>query len=334
MLLDDLGFDVIVGFDRMYRTSRLTEIPAHVPGATRVEVWDRQGATLALAGGTQRSVSLWGVPSGSKIFAPRIVSGRELLPDDGHAILLNSKIGADEGIRVGDQITMTVGSQESTWSVVGLVLNVNNQQRDNFVPLDALSQETGNVNRGALVMVTSKRQDSGNQQTLMRDLRDAYTDQRVEVAYVQSASEIREQNQMQFNIITYLMLSMATLAAIVGSLSLMGTMSINVVERRREIGMMRAIGATSSNVAGLVVAEGVLLGTLSWLIAAPLSYPGSRLFSRLVGDTLMQLPLDFSYSVGGMALWLLIVVVLSALASLWPALRATRVSVREALAYE
>ena len=46
------------------------------------------------------------------------------------------------------------------------------------------------------------------------------------------------------------------------------------------------------------------------------------------------MPLDFRYSVGGLVLWLVIVTVLSAIASLWPALRATQVSVRETLAYE
>jgi putative ABC transport system permease protein len=58
------------------------------------------------------------------------------------------------------------------------------------------------------------------------------------------------------------------------------------------------------------------------------------LFSDLIGQALLEMPLQFVYSAGGMVLWLLIVVVLSALASLWPALQATRVSVREALAYE
>jgi ABC-type lipoprotein release transport system permease subunit len=48
----------------------------------------------------------------------------------------------------------------------------------------------------------------------------------------------------------------------------------------------------------------------------------------------MNIPLDFSYSVVGVVLWLVIVALLSALASLWPAQRATRVSVRQALAYE
>jgi putative ABC transport system permease protein len=119
----------------------------------------------------------------------------------------------------------------------------------------------------------------------------------------------------------------------VGSIGLMGTMSINVVERTREIGVMRATGATSAAIAGVFVTEGVLLGVLSWLIAVPFSHPGGRLFSDLVGQT-MHLPFDYSYSVVGVVAWLVIVIALSTLASLWPALRATRVSVREALAYE
>lgn len=131
-----------------------------------------------------------------------------------------------------------------------------------------------------------------------------------------------------------LMLAMALLAAVVGSIGLMGTMSINVVERGREIGVMRAIGATSPAIARLFVIEGVLIGMLSWLLAWPLSSPGALAFSNAVGQTVMHLPLDFAFSVNGVIIWPGLVLVLSALASLWPALRATRVSVREALAYE
>jgi len=114
---------------------------------------------------------------------------------------------------------------------------------------------------------------------------------------------------------------------------MMSTMSINVIERGREIGVMRSTGATSTAIAGIFVAEGVLVGVLSWLIAAPLSYPGARLFSHAVGSA-FELPVDFSYPISGLVGRLVIVIVLSALASLWPALNATKVSVREALAYE
>ena len=73
---------------------------------------------------------------------------------------------------------------------------------------------------------------------------------------------------------------------------------------------------------------------LSWLFALPLSYPATRVFSDAVGNAALGTPLDFHYSVTGVILWLAIVLVLSAFASLWPALGAARVSVREALMYE
>ncbi|MDY7077530.1 MAG: FtsX-like permease family protein, partial [Chloroflexota bacterium] len=334
VLLDDLGFDVLVVFGRLYRETPLVEVAERVPGVTRVEVWDQRRAQLALTDNEEREVYLWGVPSDSQMFNPRIITGRALLPDDDRAILLNSKIAADEGLQVGDEIKLTVGERELTWTVVGLILNVNNLQRDNFVPFDALTRATGSVNRGPLVMVASDKHDSATQQRLIRDLRDAYTARRIETVVLQSADEVRQINQSVFNVITILMLAMAVLAAVVGSVGLMSTMSINVVERGREIGVMRAIGASSATVIGIFVAEGVLVGVLSWLLAVPLSYPGARLFNNMVSSTLFQIPLDFDYSFGGMVGWLAIVVVLSALASLWPALSATQVSVREALAYE
>jgi putative ABC transport system permease protein len=334
VLLGDFGFDVLVVFDRPHRATRLLEATTSVDGVARAEVWDVQWGTVALKNGEDIEGQLWAVPDNSQMFDPRIVSGRPLRPDDGRAILLNSKIASDHDIQVGDTVTVTVSEEELTWTVVGLILNVNNLQRDNFVPFDTLAQEIGNANRGAFVMMATDQQDPETTERIIRDLRAVYQAQRLKPVGFQSGAELRAQTKGQFDMITNLMLVMAVLAAVVGAVGLMTTMSINVVERGREIGVMRAIGATSAAILGVFIVEGVLVGVLSWLLAVPLSYPGARVFSDLVGDTLLEMPLDFQYSVRGVALWLAAVVILSALASLWPALRATQVSVREALAYE
>jgi putative ABC transport system permease protein len=182
--------------------------------------------------------------------------------------------------------------------------------------------------------VMTEKHDAATHARLIEDLRETYAANRIKATYFQSAGELREQIGSQFDVIVYLMLAMAILAAIVGSMGLMSTMSINVVERGREIGVMRATGATSLAIAGIFVGEGLLLGLLSWLFSVPISYPGARAFSDVIGRELIEMALNFRFPMGAVVLWLLIVLMLSALASLWPALRATRVSVRESLAYE
>lgn len=331
ILIRDLGLDVWAVFSEPQRSEALIEIAQAVSGTKHAEVWDQRAARLKLASGEESEIYLMGVPSDSVLFTPRLVSGRGFIDTDDYAILLNNKIASDEGLKVGDQVEITLNRRTSKWTIVGLVLSVTNQQRDSFVPLPALARETGSVNRGTVVMLQSSRSD---EQQFMRDLRDAYGAERIKPAFLLSANEIRQQTQAQFDIILILLLVMAVLAAIVGSFGLMGNMSISVIERTKEIAVMRAIGASSSAIVGIFVSEGLLLGLLSWIIAVPLSYPGSRLFSDLVGAALFDVPLDFSYSVSGLIMWFVIVVVLSAFASLWPAMRAASLHVVEALRFE
>jgi putative ABC transport system permease protein len=333
-LLADFGHDVMVRFDRPQRAERLVGVAGDVSGVARAEVWSGAWASISLEEGGKRQAYLWGVPSDSAMFGPRIVAGRGFVPGDGRAILLNTKIAEDEGIGIGDQIELAVGEGESTWTVVGLVLNMHNNQRENFCPLDALAWEIGSVNRGNVLMVETDLHNLATQQRVARELDLALTAHRIDTDRVTSAIEERETERSMFQGLVGIMLAMAVMAAVVGSLGLASTMSINVVERAREIGVMRATGATSLAVAGIVVAEGLLVGVLSWLLAVPLSYPGALFLSNALGDSLIRIPLEFTYSMDGVGLWLLVVIVLSALASLWPALRATQVSVREALSYE
>jgi putative ABC transport system permease protein len=333
-VFEQMGNDISVYLDRPHRVSRLVEVAKSVDDVVGAEVWGYQGATFPLASGEEHQVALIGVPYGSVMFDPQIVSGRYLLPDDGRAVLVNQRLAEEEGIHVGDELELTIGQKESTWTVVGLSLSINSFSDDFFVPFDALAQEAGTVDRGTQVQVLSEHHDVESHRRLREALRDAYTARRIKVTGFWSAAEGREQNRTMFSTMIYTLMSMAVLTAAVGSIGLMSTMSTNVVERRREVGVMRAIGAPSLAIVFVFVGEGVLLGVLSWLLAVPLSIPSAHLFSEVIGNAVIHFPLDFAYSMDGVLLWLAIVVVLSTLASLWPSLQATKVSVREALAYE
>jgi putative ABC transport system permease protein len=107
-----------------------------------------------------------------------------------------------------------------------------------------------------------------------------------------------------------------------------------VLERTREIGVMRAIGASNASVRQIFIVEGNIIGILSWVLGVILAYPVSKLLSDAVGRQFLSTPLDYTFSMSGVLIWLVVVIVLSALASFLPAWNASRLTVREVLAYE
>jgi putative ABC transport system permease protein len=130
------------------------------------------------------------------------------------------------------------------------------------------------------------------------------------------------------------MLIMAGLIAAVGGLGLTSTMSLNVLERTREIGVMRAIGAADGDIQKIVITEGVVIGLLSWVLGVFFSIPITYALDYGVGVSIFQSPLDVIFSWAGSFVWLLGMILIAALASIAPALRASRLAVRETLVYE
>jgi putative ABC transport system permease protein len=154
------------------------------------------------------------------------------------------------------------------------------------------------------------------------------------VSDVEAGMVTREQSGQGVNILIVFLLVMALLTAFVGSIGLAGTMGMNVLERTREIGVMRAIGATDLTIIKSVVIEGVFIGLISWGLAWVLSYPISFLMLRIITTAMLSDPIALSFTLQGVFIWLGVVLMLSAIASVLPARSAARLTIREVLAYE
>jgi putative ABC transport system permease protein len=156
---------------------------------------------------------------------------------------------------------------------------------------------------------------------------------RVSVFGTSTTEEEKEYALFQFSTVTQMLLMLATLVAIVGGLGLMGSLSISVVERTREIGVMRAIGARSSTIINMFLLEGLAQGVVSWILSVPIAFVIAQPISRQLGQVMLKMDLDFYYNWIAALIWLGAVIVLAILASLWPARTATKISVRQSLSY-
>jgi putative ABC transport system permease protein len=333
--IDSLGFKVEIIFQRPVRDEEVQEIIAAQPNVEHVEMQLFEASTAYRGKDDVKGedIFLHGVQPDSQLIKLPVIQGRWLLPEDDHAAVLTTDMADKLGLQLGDPIWINLGSQKIEWIVVGTVFDVSYFQRNVYVSRRVYASEVGLTSRGTRAYIGTLPDDGATQLRVESQLREALNARGLRVSGTDTAEAQRIQANNTYGLIMMMLLTMAALIALVGAVGLTGTLSINVLERRREIGVMRAIGASTPTIARLFIGEGLLLGLLAWLIAIPLSIPVGQVFVAVIGQVL-NFPINYQFSWNGALQWLIIIVVLSILGSLLPAIRATRVSVRESLAYE
>ncbi len=327
--------DVQASFIRPYRTAQAERIARQLPDVTHVESWgDAMVYRMRPDGSEGPAIGLMAPPAMTRLFLPEVVEGRWLLPDDDNALVISADVRSVEpDLRVGQNLILKIGNRETAWRIVGVVrgmLGIPVLYADQ----QSLARATGNVGRTREVRIVTATHDPALQQQVAAALQDALEDAGLRVAVVQTRAEQREQSATLFNIIISFLLTMAVLLAVVGGLGLMGTMSLNVIERTREIGVMRAIGASNAALYRIVIGEGITIGLFSAVVGAALATPLGYMLSRGVGIAFFQVPLSYHFAFDGVALWLAAAVGIGALASLAPARAAAALTVRDTLTYD
>lgn len=331
-------YDIEMRLARPYRAEYLVQQVLQVPGVIRAEGWHGTKAYPVRPDGSEgESLNLYGMPATTDLLDLNIVRGRWLLPDDRNAIVLSSNFFSQEpGMQVGDDLVLKLDGQEYTWRIVGIsqefISPVN--PAIGYVTDSGYTHVVGGGGRVNELRIVTVHHDPAALAALTRAV-EAHAEKRnLAVRLVRSTDEDARILHERFNLLTTILSMMATLIGIVGGLGLMGTMSINVIERTKEIGVMRAIGASDGAIQQIVITEGVLIGLLSWAAGILISVPISRVMSAQFGIRLLDQPLSYTYAFYAVLLWLGIVTVVAAVASYLPARSAARLTVREVLAYE
>ena len=337
--LDYWQYDVDLDFSQEHRITQIEQEALQVPGVVAAESWGGANVRRLRPNAQEsRDYFVLAPPAQTQMIKPVVLEGRWLLPDDENAIVINTEVTKEEEkqnapIKVGDMLTFKIEGRESQWRVVGIVRGIMTGPII-YANYPYFARIVRNIGRGSGVQVKLNVHDANIQLATATALKDHFDAIGMRVRQTQTTNQLRQTLEFQFNIIVVFMTIMAVLLAVVGGLGLMGTMSINVLERSREIGVMRAIGASNWSVWQVFMVEGILIGTLSWFVGAAFAFPIGKVLSDTVGFAFMRAPLSFTFSVNGTLIWLAIVVGLSILASILPSWRAMRLSVREVLAYE
>jgi putative ABC transport system permease protein len=329
--------DINMSFGRYYRFDEVASIAENVPGVSSVEGWTEYPGTLISdkdAAGTQ--ILFVAPPSTSTLIDPVITSGRWLTTGDENAIVIgNHLINIFPDLKIGDWLTIKIDNKETKWHIVGTYSITGNVSPPLlYVNYEYLSRLVGAPGQVYSLRVLTDQHDAISQRRISDQLQALFEARGINIDSSQLAAEFSRDQKAQTDVLVYFMLVMAALIAVVGGLGLMGTMSINVLERTREIGVMRAIGASNLDIQSIVIVEGMVIGLISWGISILLAIPITGILCFGVGMAILTAPMPTVYGATGIIAWLIFTLVLATIASALPARRASRLTVRDTLAYE
>ncbi|MEM9777770.1 MAG: FtsX-like permease family protein, partial [Chloroflexota bacterium] len=324
--------DVQVQLNSPLRTSILEKKLADLPELEALEGWENSGARIVKTDGTEGiTIGISAIPVDSSMAQPVMTEGVWFNRPDSRQIVLNTKVlEFNPDLEVGGTITLNLHGKKDAWTIVGVSKG---QLRGPvaYVPYEMYSRNYGRVGKASQIVMTAAPGVSSAELAAAVD-----TDLRafgISVSSVTTVENDLDGLRFQFGIVTMLLTVMSVLITAVGGFGLVGTMGMNVMERIREIGVMRSIGADTRMILSIVVIEGLVIGLISWFLGAFLSYPIGQALGNSIGDLLMGSPLAHSFSVQGVVIWLIVVAALSSLASAMPAVQAARLEVRETLAH-
>ncbi|WP_161975207.1 ABC transporter permease [Tengunoibacter tsumagoiensis] len=290
------------------------------------------GDLIRVSGG---QANLVGLQADTQIYHVKLLEGRWLSQSDKQALVITDNFAQKAHVKVGDMLAISDGVNQAKWRIVGEVHDINQ-------------------GLGMLGTVFTRVEDVNALRGLPTDLTTGVmirTQDRSEVAVNRLAGHIDEHlgnaglapniltqqqnirmDQAQFQIIYGLFYAVAVIVALVGILGLFNTLSTSVLERRREIGILRSMGATSWHVGGIFWLEALTLALISWGIGVIIGVPCAYGFVTFISGVLI--PIGFTFQPFSFLVMLIVILIIATLASFTPVMHASRMKIVETLRYE
>ena len=277
------------------------------------------------------SLSVMAPPPDARLVHLPLLAGRWLAPGDRDAVVLNHMAMAQlPGLHLGDTVRLSIQGNSEPLRLVGVVQEIGSPAIA-YVTQRALSEIVG-TSGISMLRVASAARSGGERAELARELDDVLTSQGVAVASVAPLSELRTAIGDHIVVLLRSLVAMAVILGIVGSLGLASSMAVSVLERTRELAVMKVLGASNRRVTFELMREGLVMGVSSFPIALGLALPLTWLVDSIIGSLGFLAPLPLVFSPGAALAWFSIVVSVSLAATALPAHRAARQGLRDGLA--
>jgi len=287
--------------------------------------------------GEEKIVTIWGLDpkKAERTFADagglRILQGRFLQAGDRTNVVVGNKFHDDyydRPVHLGN----TIKIQEKKFTVVGIFMKSANREHDTkiFVDLDTIREVMDKP--GRISAMVARTNDGADVKTVVARITERLKKTHEEDEFVvMSSQQIIENLQSAFQMVQVVFGGIAAVSLIVGGVGIANTMIMNVLERTREIGILKATGASNSQVMKIFIVEAGIIGLIGGSIGIVLGYFVSKVINVVAAATLGPglLSTVVTWQMVGLALSFSLIV--GILSGIYPAYKAVQLDPVEAL---
>ena len=245
------------------------------------------------------------------------ISGDQTVLSEGRASDLRAGVGDSIEVEFpgGKKVSLEVGGIFEDTPVAGGIT----------FPLTVL-REAGIKRSDSSVSVTIA--DGADRGAVKKDLEDVVKD--LPILSVQDKVEFKELISSQVNLLLGMIYGLLGLAVIIAVIGIINTLGLSVLERTREIGLLRAVGLSRRKLRTMITLESVAIALLGAVLGLVLGLVIGVVLRKSLEDDLTELALPLD----NLVIFLVVAVIFGVLAAVVPAIRASRMKVLEAIATE
>lgn len=335
-LKNELRYDVQVVLSQPIPKEEALRPFESIENVKRIETWvGGRGEIQSKVVSTDKGAGIVALPYNTELLKLKIINGRWLKFSNDVEVVLNQQAWAlYKNPAIGSVLNITIGNKNIKTRLAGIAEQF--EKPKIYVDLekyDSMFNPGHYVNTLIFVAGNNNYEDVI---TLKKNLEKAIVHSNLNVLNLMSQAERVKIIFDHLNIILTSIVFLSFLVLVVSVVGMASATGINIWERTREIGVMRAIGATPKKIYSLFVYEGMIVSILSILIGLLLAYPLSKLAALFFGNLMLgeEAVLRYAFSQSGFWITLVVTILFGWLASQIPAKSVIQISTHKALSYE
>lgn len=331
--MNTFSYDYDVRLYGQYPDEKIMKALDNIEGVDEAEIYEANTASFEKDDRIDSTYyTIKALPRESSMVNFELIEGANIKTSD-NAVIINKALWDNEKwIQPGMTVTMEVGGQSTSVVIAGIVnevpplpyiyMNLDNYEK-NFC---------GNSRQN--IMISAKNLTSQEQMEVSKKIEEMFKAEGIEISENWNIGLLRKSFVEHLYVIVNFLSVVALLAVIVGGLSIASAIGINVAERKRELGILRAIGVNRQQTISMISLEVILMGVAGWLLGLILSYPISLWAGNYFGQIFLHSDLNNTLSVSGAFIWLAISIIVSFVSGLIPAYKTASSPLKEMLEYE